>query len=207
MENIKKSYIPDFKDSSTLALIFSNVLTIILALTQNWDFLTILWVYWSQSVIIGIFSYVKILSAKQFDMGGMMLNNKPLSNDRKSKFIIANFFAFHYGFFHAGYFFFLWFFSHIIPVIANEASTVNFQEVYIGATIFFLNHLYSYFHNRKKGMDKKQNIKNLMLFPYLRVLPMQLVFVLGLPMTIFLILKSVMDVIMQTIENNLNIEF
>ncbi|MCX6719870.1 MAG: DUF6498-containing protein, partial [Candidatus Staskawiczbacteria bacterium] len=190
-----------------LALIFSNVLTIILALTQNWDFLTILWVYWSQSVIIGIFSYLKILSAKQFDVGNMMFNNKPLSNDKKSKLIIANFFAFHYGFFHIGYFFFLWFFSHIIPTIANEPSTVNFQEIYIGAGIFFTNHLFSYFYNRRKEINKKQNIKHLMFFPYLRVLPMQLTFVIGLPITMFLILKSAVDVIMQTIENNLNMEF
>src|SRR3989344_624904 len=49
-------------DSSTLGLLLSNVIVIVLAVAQKWDISTALWVYWLQSIIIGFFNFLRILS-------------------------------------------------------------------------------------------------------------------------------------------------
>ncbi len=46
-----------------ISLIFANSVTIVLAILGNWDLATVLFIYWSQSIIIGIFTVVSLLSA------------------------------------------------------------------------------------------------------------------------------------------------
>ena len=38
-----------------LSLIFANLVTIVLAILGNWDLATVMFIYWAQSIIIGIF--------------------------------------------------------------------------------------------------------------------------------------------------------
>ena len=53
-------------DHSTLFLIFSNIVLIIFALFENWNILTIMFIYWCQSIIIGFFTFLKMLTLKDF---------------------------------------------------------------------------------------------------------------------------------------------
>ena len=46
-----------------ISLIFANLVTIVLAILGNWDLATVMFIYWAQSIIIGIFSVVSILGA------------------------------------------------------------------------------------------------------------------------------------------------
>ena len=46
-----------------LSLLAANIITIILAILENWDLATILFIYWAQSVIIGIFTVFTLFFA------------------------------------------------------------------------------------------------------------------------------------------------
>lgn len=48
-------------ESSAKMLLLSNLLTIVIAILFHWSILTLLWGYWLQSIIIGLFTVVKLL--------------------------------------------------------------------------------------------------------------------------------------------------
>lgn len=105
---------------SIVSLLLSNIIVIILAIAQRWEVSTVLWVYWMQSIIIGFFQFLRVVSLEKFH---------------------AFFFAFHYGFFHFIYAIFL------ASIVAKAPE--NFLSILIGSSIFFLNHLYSFIQNEK----------------------------------------------------------
>jgi hypothetical protein len=103
----------------------------------------------------------------------------------------------HYGFFHLIYLIFL------LPKAVNAASSLGVQVMVV---VFFLNHLYSFFHNRKKDESCVPNIGTLMFLPYARIIPMHLTIILGAAigsagLVFFLILKTVADMIMHVVEH------
>lgn len=166
-------------DLSAIILTISNILVIILAVVQNWDISTILWVYWMQSITIGLFQFLRILSLKT------------------SK---AFFFAFHYGFFHFIYAIFLFNFF-------QGNAKFNFQNFLFGFLIFFANHLFSFIQNKTQDEKLKVNIGTLMFQPYIRIIPMHLIIVLGAilgnqtKLIFFLVLKSLTDLITHIIKH------
>jgi hypothetical protein len=96
-----------------LSLILVNVVTIILAVFENWDIATVLFVYWLQSIIIGLFTVVMLLTS------GMKSGNLPHTDTASatpkakiqtigSSWIaragLAGFFCIHYGIFHYAYY-------------------------------------------------------------------------------------------------------
>lgn len=166
-------------DLSAITLILSNLLVISLALIQNWDISTLLWVYWIQSIIIGFFQFFRILSLKTFT---------------------AFFFVFHYGFFHFIYAIFL---SNFF----QNSPGLNLQDLLLGSAIFFANHLSSFIQNRVQDEKLKPNIGTLLFQPYIRIIPMHLVLILGIilenqgKLIFFLILKTLADLITHTIKH------
>jgi hypothetical protein len=67
----------DFTKFSTLSLIFSNFLVIIFAVIDKLSAIEVLWIYWAQSVIIGIFNFLKIITLKEFSTEGFKQGKKP----------------------------------------------------------------------------------------------------------------------------------
>jgi hypothetical protein len=163
-------------DHSILFLILSNIIMIFFAIFENWDLITIMFIYWCQSVIIGIFTFFKILSLKNFTTDGVRLNNIPAASTTATKTGMAFFFLFHYGFFHFGYFTFL-----VINPFFNTGSQISFTSlaVLFVVSVFFVNHLFSFLYNREKDAQKKQNIGKVMMFPYIRIIPMHLTIIFG----------------------------
>lgn len=92
-----------------------------------------------------------------------------------------------------------------IEKYGNAPSLVELKNVFLTALIFFLNHLFSYLYNRPKD-TKKQNIGSLMFYPYARIIPMHLTIIFGpacnLSLPLFLLLKTIADVIMHSVEHN-----
>ncbi len=195
-------------DHSTLFLIFSNIIMIFLALFENWDLITIMFIFWCQSVIIGIFTFFKILDLKNFTTDGFYINNKQAKPTKSTKTGTAFFFLFHYGFFHFVYLIFI-----LANPFFNKSSTTIFTEftILIAVSIFFANHFYSFIYNREKNANKKQNIGKVMFFPYMRIIPMHLTIIFGsfflmqglpqLSLILFLLLKTGADVGMHLIEH------
>lgn len=200
-------------DPSVWLLLASNLLTIYFAATGGISLIIVLWIYWFQSVIIGIFNFVRILELKDFSTKDGRIGGKTLEPSSGLKIGMAFFFAFHYGFFHIGYFMFLIFGLPMAALLAKFDGTPADTEMFvsagpwvvlIAAGAFFVNHLFSYLYNRKKEI-KGQNLGTVMTYPYLRILPMHLICVFGLftsgGLMIFLVLKTIADVVMHTIEH------
>ena len=53
-------------DLTIRSLIASNLVVIVWALIEKWSIVTIMWIYWTQSVTIGIFWFIKMLTLKNF---------------------------------------------------------------------------------------------------------------------------------------------
>lgn len=204
MDATAKNYTPQLKkpkdyllhDPSTQSLLIANIFVIILALAQNWDITTILWVYWAQSVIIGFFNFLRILALKNFSTENFTINNRPVEPTEKTKLFTASFFAIHYGLFHLIYTIFI---SSLFPKLD---MTEAYPYVLLGAFVFFINHFYSFLHNKKRDEELKQNIGTIMFTPYARIIPMHLIVMVGaliggrLLLVLFLFLKTMTDLFM-----------
>lgn len=184
-------------DRSLWVLLLSNSITIIFAVLGNWDLYTLLWGYWFQSVIIGVFNFVRILQLKEFTSEGLTMNGRAVEPTPEKKRSIAFFFLLHYGGFHFGYALFL------LERIARGSVNMEWGPVMLTAGIFFANHLYSYLYNRPKD-TKKQNIGTLLFYPYIRIIPMHVVIgissVIG-ALPLFLILKTFADALMHIVNH------
>jgi hypothetical protein len=193
---------------STLALLISNIIIIFLAVWQRWDIGILFVVYWGQSVIIGVFNFIKIVKLKDFSYKGFRINKKPAEwwvqkyGKNFVKWYIAIFFAVHYGGFHLAYLAFI--------VGNTEIGLVGFLSALLGIGIFLVDHVYSYFRNKKNDQEKmaKQNLGIVMFWPYARIVPMHLGIVFGFffiqnsaGLILFLILKTIADVIMHVVEH------
>ncbi|MFZ0035007.1 MAG: DUF6498-containing protein [Sedimentisphaerales bacterium] len=178
-------------------LFSSNILTLILALFEKWPLGELLWTFWFQSVAIGVFWFLKILTLKNFSTDGLTVNDQPVPATIKSRNQVAFFFLVHYGFFHAGYAVFL---------ISKYPLTVKWP-VLLTAAVFFANHLFSFIHNRKWDDRTKQNLGVVLFFPYARIIPMHLTIIFGMPFVsssiiviFFMLLKILADSIMHVVE-------
>lgn len=185
-------------NSSSISLLLSNIIVIILAILQKWDVATVLWVYWMQSIIIGFFQFMRILSLKKFSTENFTVNNQPAPPTSQTKIFTAFFFAFHYGFFHFIYVIFLFNFFQF-------SQPLDFKYLFTGGLIFFLNHTFSYFYNKIIDKEKVQNIAALIFSPYARIIPMHLIIIFGAilgqsTLIVFLILKTLADIMMHVIK-------
>ena len=189
-------------DRSVLALILSNLVTIGYAVIERWDVSQVMLIYWAQSVVIGIFNWRRILDLKQFSTKGFRINDRPVQPTRSTQLFTAWFFAFHYGLFHFVYFLFLYGRKRSLSGISAAGTVVCILA-------FFANHLFSYFHNKKRDASRIPNIGTIMSLPYARIIPMHLTILSGSfladgsggALLLFLGLKTVADVIMHMVEH------
>ncbi len=188
-------------DLSLISLLISNLVVIFLAVTQKWDVSVVLWVYWIQSVIIGFFQFIRILSLKNFSTQNFTINDRSVLPTPNTKLFTAFFFIFHYGFFHFIYAIFLFnFFTN---------QSFNFKYLLTGGFIFFLNHFFSFYHNRIADEQKVQNIGQIMFSPYIRIIPMHLIIIFGAilgqsTLFMFLSFKALADLLMHNIKHKIN---
>ena len=203
------------KDPSVLALIFSNLLTLTLALIFSWDIFIILIIYVVQSLIIGFFTFVRILTLSNYSTAGFLINGKKPASSFGVKIFTAIFFAFHYGMFHTVYLFFIMFFMVAFSFGANPINLPNISElvvfgfpVLVSFVLFFISHGISFLFFRDK--QKQENIGTIMFSPYYRIIPMHLTIIFGfvllvihpiLMLVLFLLIKTIVDVVMHILEH------
>ena len=136
----------DFTKLSTLSLIFSNLLVIFFALVDKLSAYDVLWVYWLQSVIIGIFNFIRMITLKEFSTEGFKQGNKQALPTKATKISSAVFFLFHYGFFHFVYAMFLMGFSDFTQSGSQSSGTSYF--IY-SAGMFFISYLIEFINSNK----------------------------------------------------------
>lgn len=154
-----------------------------------------------QSIIIGFFQFLRILSLKKFSTENFKINNQPVLPTNNTKIFTAFFFIFHYGFFHFIYAIFLFNFF-------KSSQPFDFVNLFLGGFIFFINHFFSYYHNKIVDQQKKQNIGQLMFSPYARIIPMHIIIIFGAilgqsTLIVFLLLKTLADLFMHTIRHKI----
>jgi hypothetical protein len=166
----------DFTRPSTWMLIFSNVIVIFFAIVDNLSALEVLWIYWIQSVIIGVFNFVKIISLKEFSTKNFRSGGKELQATKATKISTGIFFLFHYGFFHFVYAMFIGGFSEI-----GKTSTSGSMHNYLWFTslVFFVSYLIEYIQSFRNPPEEIPNLGAVMFAPYLRIIPMHITIVLG----------------------------
>jgi hypothetical protein len=173
----------DFESSPPiLALIAANLVTIILAVLENWDLATVLFIYWAQSIIIGAFTVISILSADTellaADMGTSQAEHGG-TTEVSSRYVgfykcaMAGFFTLHYGLFHWGYYGFI--------VESGIFGTVDFSNsgIWASCALFFFNHLYSHLYHEGDGIRGSAFINREFFEPYNRIIPMHMTIIFG----------------------------
>jgi len=187
-------------DGSVWSLIAANVLTLAVAFHQDWTVLSLMTVYWLQSVIIGMFNVMRILNLDRFTTENLTINDRPVPPTVGAKIEIAGFFGAHYGLFHLVYMVFL--------ASEFEGETMFSTSLKLCAAAFFVNHFWSYRYNRNIDRQGTPNIGTLMFTPYMRVIPMHVMIIVGgfrtesiFGLMLFGVLKTVADVGMHLVEH------
>ncbi len=191
-----------YSDRSVTALLLSNLLTIILAVFQQWDVHVLMWIYCGQSIVIGYFNIHRIMGLQEFSTENFRMGGKPVDPTPETQRKVAGFFALHYGFFHVAYMVFL----------ATETKMTGpfpLFSVVVCILVFYINHRFSYRYNQPREQDRVPNIGSIMFFPYVRIIPMHLMIVAGGSFSggsqgallAFLLLKTAADVAMHVIEH------
>jgi hypothetical protein len=179
------------KDPAFWALVAFNLALIVEYKDDAKHYTTIVWLYWLQSVIIGIFNFLDMLTLQKVATGNFTFNNKPASAN-ESKGCLSFFFLFHFGFFHIVYFVFL--FSDF------KFSDIDFSFLKIALLGLLLAAIVQFIQNKTKYRNIPRNISYMFFIPYLRVVPMHLTILLPKflswqPGLTFLILKMVFDIL------------
>ncbi len=179
-----------FNDPSLLLLIAGNFYCIWYYQIHADAFATVVWIYWFQSITIGLFTFMDLLTIKNFDATDFNTNSQSVTY--KNKGCTAWFFLVHYGFFHLGYCIFL--------LVDFGVRKIDITILLIGVGAFFLESILNFIRQKELEATIKFNYGNLFFMPYLRILPMHLMILLPAflgwkPSLLFLILKMVADLI------------
>ena len=199
-----------FKSLSVWSLLTSNLLIALFTIIEKQSVLNILWIYWFQSVIIGVFNFFKIITLKDYTVDGMKMNGKPLTKSKSAKIGVAVFFLFHYGFFHLVYAVFL---SAFILIGAISKGGIDVTFILLTSMIFFIHYLVEFIFTFRQEQLTVHSLPKLMFVPYKRIIPMHLTIILSgfvlvggafgsvnhniTILLIFIGLKTVMDIITQ----------
>ena len=177
-------------DPNLWLLLAINIWCIIYYLQNQSAFNTVLWLYWFQSVLIGLFNFMDMLTIPSPPEG----SGQTTEYFFNSKGCSAFFFLFHYQMFHLAY---------AIFILASGKS-IDKQFLLIGISIFTVNLLLQFIQNKRKQRNTTVNISTMFFLPYLRIVPMHLmilapVFLHIQPSLVFLVLKTIADVVMYLI--------
>jgi len=169
-------------DTSILSLLAANLLTIVIAVLEGWDLGMTLFIYWVQSLVIGLFAVLRILMYRtdlitdspsfQKVMKGKEAGNPALAA-LAIKIFMAGFFTLHYGFFHFGYYEFLSAFG----LLAGVSLTDPYLLLACGA--FFAHHAYSFFYHRKNTGPAGKYLQETFSYPYHRIIPLHATIIFG----------------------------
>jgi len=191
-------------DSALYGILIGNAVTLTGAIVEHWPVLPVLWVYWGQSVAIGVINVIRILCLKEFSTAGFTSNGGPVPENDKGKRSTAAFFAFHFGFFHLIYALFL-----TSGGFGRTMSGWVPATIVLNVAMFAAAHGYSLIKTHGHDLrSKRPNLGVLMFYPYLRIIPMHLTIILGMAfpagaLPLFILLKTGADVGLHIVEHKL----
>jgi hypothetical protein len=184
-----------FTDPNFIFLLLGNLFCIYYFQTHTNGFGTVVWIYWFQSMVIGLFNFLDLLTVKNYEANKFKINDQPLSNSNKG--CSAFFFLVHYGGFHLAYFVFL---------SIKYLRGADFTIILISIGLLLLEGTISFIRRKQNG--DTINYGTLFMLPYVRIVPMHLMILapafFGMsPSAVFLILKTLADIIFFFLSRNL----
>ena len=196
--------IPDspLADRSLQGVVLCNLFTLVAAVVNEWSLAPLLWVYWGQSVVIGVVSIARILRLRKFSTAGLSSNGRQVPETRAGQIQAAGFFAIHFGMFHFVYGVFL-----ASGAIGGRTAVEDVPGVLLAVGGFAVAHTFSLLWNEPRDYVRGvPNLGTIMFFPYLRIVPMHLTILFGsllagFALPLFIGLKTVADAIAHTIEH------
>jgi len=188
--------------SSAIFLILANMIPIFGVLFWGWDAVSILVLYWLESVIIGILNIPKILACRKTEEGRFSMAFANLS--------LCGFFCVHYGMFTWGHGVFLAEMFGARPIMEGLLSG---GPILWTALTFLISHSLSMFINffgKKEYLGREPNAQ--MVSVYGRVFVMHLVVIFGgflvqefgapiFAVILLIVLKTVIDLAAHTKEH------
>lgn len=179
-----------FSNPSFLFLVAGNLFCIWYFQNHPDGFVNVVWVYWFQSIIIGLFNFLLLLTIKNMDATGFKLNNQPVTAQNKG--CAAWFFLVHYGIFHLVYAVFL--------LVLFGVKLLDLKLLLIGVVAFFIESILNYIRQKQMESRVAARISTLFFMPYLRIIPMHLMILLPAflgwqPSLLFLVLKMAADLL------------
>ena len=159
-------------DLPVLSLIVSNLIAIAWALIAGWSLVDMMWVYWFQSVSIGVFVFARLVALPGFSLKyarSANLVGADARPTRGTKARIATAFFFHYGGFQT---------VHVLFLLEVARRGPDGRILPLGG-VFFANELLSFWHDRRRARRQKEDIGRVFFSPYLRIIPMHLTLFVG----------------------------
>ena len=183
------------RDPAMWSLIVLNIFFIYEFQDDPRQYASIIWLYWCQSVLIGVFNFFDMITLKNVDVSNMTIDGQP-ATAKSAKGCLPIFFLFHYGVFHIVYFVFL--------LLDFRLTDTNFTYLKWALGGVLLQQVIHFTQNKIKFANQPGNIMRMFFTPYLRIVPMHLTILLPkflgwTPALTFLILKTVFDVLGQLI--------
>lgn len=170
------------KFASVLALIAVNLIPLAGVLFFGWSVLSVVSLYWWESVLIGFFNVFKMMLA-QGAMGNVEIEGKKL-NGSYAKGCIIPFFMVHYNGFMLGQGVFI-----TITLLQDTKQIIthfNWMPYFISLGALFISHLIAFFqHYIFTKKYKTASLQGLMFAPYGRVFIQQFVVIGGVFMQDF----------------------
>lgn len=181
-------------DGSLLGLLAANLYALAVAWGTGMSLNELMMAYWTQSVAIGLASFLRMLRLQVVQPVGRM------RQPRAQQLFIAVFFLVHYGFFHVAYYAFL----STGESAGEPGSTVGYALCAAG---FVANHAYSFLRNLAHDARGSPGIGLLMVLPYARIVPMHITIIFagalgGGAMLLWAGLKIAADLVMHVVEHH-----
>jgi hypothetical protein len=152
----------------------ANAITLLLALWQGWSFAALVWPYWLQSVAIGAGNVARMSRVQRFSTEGVRMNDAPVPENAHGRGCMAAFFCMHYGLFHLVYLMFL--------IGITELAPGEGRWVAVGAAVMVAAQIATTRRQMREDATGTPNLGTMMMLPYLRILPMHLTILFGLPL-------------------------
>jgi len=182
-----------YSDLSFWSLLIANIITMVWALKEGWSLELMIWVYFSQNIILGI-----SWAAKVFD--------SPIDSSYTKKVQSVVVFLPHYLIMH-------FFYGVSLHNFLSKELFTNFKFILTMAGIFFFSETVSYFAGNSLSRTRPLSLAKVQLFPYARIVPMHIVVCVGvvleagginshLTVMFFLLLKAFADVAMYVVERS-----
>lgn len=185
-----------FSDPSFWSILIMNIFFMFYYYKHPQGLGTIIFIFYLQSVFIGFFNFLNLLTLNKTVENSFTVNDQP----GNKKGCAAFFFLFHYGFFHLVYLVFL-------VIGPSKIADLDIKFIILSFWIILFSEGYHFVKIRIRSNKEEANIGTMFFLPYARIIPMHLLILaptfLNIPPSIvFLGLKTFADILMYYLNQN-----